>query len=192
MIHPALKELYTLERKPKEIWISQLVFCPRLEYLSYFFMPRVRTVTEATLAGILIHRMIQDDLKNKGYEIEKRIEYDLGEGWKLVGKVDALNSDHVIEIKTTKDLTKDVQSHWISQANLYTYIVGLDTYVILIVNKLTGEYVEREFKVDKDRAEEDIARAEMLKECIINKKIPEGRKDWCKKYCEFAIICDAL
>jgi len=163
-----------------------------MEYLSYFFVPRVRTVSESALAGILIHRIIQEDLKKKGYEIEKRVEYDLGDGWKLVGKIDAVNSDHVIEIKTTKDLNKGIQPHWLSQANLYAYLAGLDKYVILVINKLTGEYVENEYSTDKNKAEEDLIRAEMLKECIINKKIPEGRKDWCKKYCEFAVLCDAL
>jgi hypothetical protein len=193
MIHPALEELYAQRpRKPKELWISGLVFCPRMEYFGYYFMPQVRTINEAALAGIFIHRLIQEKLKEDGYEIEKRIEYDLGDGWKLIGKIDAVNSDHVIEIKTTRDLSKDLQPHWISQANLYAYLVDLDRYILLVVNKLTGEYVEHEFSTDEDKAKEDLLRAEMLKECIIRKRPPEGRKDWCKKFCDYAVFCDVL
>jgi len=191
-VHPALQELYlNHHRKPKELWISNLTFCPRREYFSYH-LPTVRKFTDTALAGILLHRLIQEQLCKEGYIIEERIEYDIGNGWKIVGRVDALKLDHLVEIKTTLDYSKELQDHWISQANLYAYILNLSKFIIIVVERPTGYYQRFEFETNKEKAEELIDLAKTVRDCIVNRVLPKGRIDWCLKFCEFSIFCKEM
>jgi len=188
-IHPALLDLYTNHtRKPKELWVSNLAPCPRYEFFHYKFRLAPK-MSDAILSGIFLHRLVQEKLKEEGYEVEKRVEYDLGDGWKLVGRVDAVK-DVVVEIKTTNDYTKDIPEHWVLQANFYAWVLGTDKYIILIIDKPTGHYQEVKFDVDEGKAMELVERGKVVKEGIVSKSIPDGRCDWCLKYCEFSVICE--
>lgn len=189
MIHPALVQLYSNSpHKPKEIWISDVVYCLRRAFFSYL-LPLQKQFNDAQLAGIFIHRLIQDQLSKEGFEIEKRVEYDLGEGWKLVGRIDAWCDDTVIEIKTVKGQIQEIPPYWIDQANVYAYLSETPKLKLIVVDKTTGHFEEYIYDVDEDRAIDVIKKAEHVKDCIINRTLPDGRMDWCKKYCGYSVIC---
>ena len=186
-VHPALRNLYSeRKRKPKELWISNIVFCQRFEFLNYVFGSSSK-ITDSTLAGIYLHTLIQSYLEKNGYEIEKRVEIDIGDEWKLIGRADAVK-DVVIEIKTTNNY-HDVKDYWIAQANIYAYILNRPKFEILVIDKNTGCYSTYRFKTDNNLAKKTIAAAINVKNCIIKNKPPTGRMDSCVDFCEFGHLC---
>jgi len=69
--------------------------------------------------GTWKHQQVQELLQ--GYIVEKKVEYP-HEDWLLVGKADAMNEDHVLEIKTG-DTIKDEAKEWhMYQGKIYCTI----------------------------------------------------------------------
>ena len=186
-VHPALRNLYSeRKRKPRELWISNIVFCQRFEFLNYIFGSSSK-ITDSTLAGAYLHTLIQSYLEKNGYEIEKKVEIDIGDEWKLVGRADAVK-DVVIEIKTTNNY-HDVKDYWIAQANIYAYILNRPKFEIFVIDKNTGCYSTYRFRTNDHLAKKTIAAAINVKNCIMENKPPTGRKDLCINYCEFGSLC---
>ena len=70
-------------RKPNELHISTLCYCPRKEFFSYFFKPAIQVLRDDVLAGKYIHRIIQDQLEQMGYKVEVEVSLDLKDNFKL-------------------------------------------------------------------------------------------------------------
>jgi CRISPR/Cas system-associated exonuclease Cas4 (RecB family) len=195
MVHPALIEIYSRPpRKPKELWVSEIVFCPRQAYLSYVLNPSL-PMKDALLAGIFLHRLIQKKLESDGYGVEVYVEKQLrNDGWKLVGRADVVGDDHIVEIKAVSSLDKDVNDYWIEQANFYAHVLEKPKFKILMVEKPTGRYAEYEYDVDEGLAEKTVDKAKMVVDFIEKKMLPPPcDRGWCRKgYCAFAFICNGL
>jgi len=174
-------EIYNEKFPNREIWISILVQCPYRAYLKNI-LPRKTEKNVHALAGLFLHKALQNELA-EFYETEKKVEFELCDGWKLVGKVDLYDAMEkcVIEIKTVTQ--QKIKEEWIEQANLYAYLLNCQKFEIWIVLVQNGEIEIKEFSVDKEKAEELI---EIAKRVIKGEKI---RKATNCDYCEYAVAC---
>jgi len=178
-------------RKPNELHISTLCYCPRKEFFSYFFKPAIQVLRDDVLAGKYIHRIIQDQLEQMGYKVEVEVSLDLKDNFKLVGRIDAANPDHIVEIKTVRELYSPVLIQWILQVNTYMHITGIKKAILLIVERQTGEIHQREIEYDSNKAEEVLNLAEEVIKAIKMKDfshLPKCQDNWCK-YCSFKMFC---
>jgi len=182
---------YDKSRKPNELYVSILTFCPRKEVLSYYFKPAQYVKSDEILAGEYLHKVIQEQLKQQGYEVEKGVSYELKDDFKLVGRIDAVNSDHIIEIKTVKKFIDFNVNYWFTQVNMYMHMSGIRKAKLLVVERPTGQMFMKEIDYDKEKAEGVLSLAEQVVDAIKNADftiIPRCNDYRCK-YCEFNIIC---
>lgn len=63
------------------------------------------------------HRMVQGLMPEYKQEVKK--EYDIGDGYTLVGKADLLAEDHALEIKTSREVLDKAKDWHAMQARLY-------------------------------------------------------------------------
>ncbi|MEM2030279.1 MAG: Dna2/Cas4 domain-containing protein [Archaeoglobaceae archaeon] len=176
-------EIYNEKFPNREIWISILVYCPYRAYLKNV-MPRKQKKSVYMLSGMFLHQALQEEF-SEIYEIEKRVEFDLGDGWKLAGKVDFYDpiENRVIEIKTV--VNWKIKDEWIEQANLYAYLLNCPKFEIWVVLVPTGEINSKEFSMDRKKAEELV---ELAKKVVKGEKI--CKREYCK-WCEYNDVCSA-
>jgi len=188
----SLEEVYhDKPRKPNELYVSVLAVCPRKEFFSYFYRPAQLVKSDEVLAGEYIHKVIQEQLRQHGYEIEKDVSCDLKDGFKLVGRIDAINSDHIIEIKTVKKFIDFNVNHWFIQVNMYMHLSGIGKAKLLVVERPTGQMFVKDIEYDKEKAEGVLSLAEKVVDAIKSADFTILPKcnDYRCKYCEFSIIC---
>ena len=191
----SLEEVYREGvRRQFEIYVSTISVCPRKEFFSYFYRPAQLYKSDETLAGEYIHRVIQEQLRRKGYEVEKEVSCDLKDGFKLVGRVDAMNNEHIIEVKTVKKFVDFNVNHWYIQVNTYMHISGVHKAKLVVVERPTGKIFIKDIEYNKDMAEGLITLAEQVVDAIKNADftiLPRCNDSRCK-YCEFNIICKKI
>ena len=178
-------------RKPNELYVSTLSICPRKEFFSYFYRPAQLVKSDEALAGEYIHKLIQEHLRQYGYEIEKQVIHELKDNFKLVGRIDAINSDHLIEIKTVKRFVDFNVDYWFMQINTYMHLAGVKRAKLLVVERPTGQIFMKEIEYDKEKAEGVLSLAEQVVDAIksMDFSILPKCNDYRCKHCEFNIIC---
>lgn len=190
-----ISDIYVIKpRKPYEIHVSTLVICLRGEFFNYFFQPSQQVQSDEVLAGKLIHLVIQNKLSKNGYNIECRIEYDLDSPWKLVGRVDAMNNEEIIEIKTTKRFIDFNVPYWFDQINTYMHITGVSKGKLIVIERPTGRIFQKEVEYNEESANKIIDLANSLIKAIESKdvsKLPIFNDFRCK-YCYYSWLCSKL
>ena len=188
----SLEEVYQDKpRKPNELHVSVLAVCPRKEFFSYFYRPARLVKSDEVLAGEYIHKVIQEQLRQRGYEIEKIFSCDLKDGFKLVGRVDAINGDHIIEIKTVKKFIDFNVNHWFIQVNMYMHMSGTGKAKLLVVERSTGQMFVKDIEYDREKAEGVLSLAGEVVDAIKSRDystLPKCNDYRCKN-CDFNIIC---
>lgn len=171
--------------------ISLFVYCPRKAFFNYYLKGVEYVGKDYLLAGNYIHEKILNELKRVGYEIEKEVEYRLPFGFRLLGIVDAVNNDHVIEIKSVKYFTTFDKQHWFDQLNLYMYILNVKKGLLVVVDRMTGEKHFKEYELDEKRAKELINLAEEVAKAITlkNPSLLPRHNDYRCKYCSANWVC---
>jgi len=139
-------------------YVTEIIRCPDFEYGKFEM-------------GTLLHEAYCARLKNQGYEIEKEV-YKTYENYLLIGKVDAINEEEVIEIKTGKN----PQLIYLMQLGIYMNMCNRQKgKLIMIANNI------REFPLNEPLS--DSAILALIKN--------ESRPKWgweCKK-CRKRLIC---
>ena len=178
-------------RKAGELYVSTLSLCLRKEFFLYFYRPSQIYKSDEILAGEYLHKIIQNELRQHGYEIEKAVSCELKDNFKLVGRIDAINSNHLIEIKTVKKFIDFNVSHWFLQINTYMHLAGVKKAKLLVVERPTGQMFVKDIDYDKEKAEEMIHLAEEVVDAIKNKDytVLPRRNNYLCRCCEFNIIC---
>jgi len=83
----------------RRIWVTSLSFCLRKAALSIYLGTFKYERTGEMLVGSVLHKWLGEALDGEDVEFESPAEYDLGNGWKLVGRVDAIKGGYPIEFK---------------------------------------------------------------------------------------------
>jgi len=85
----------TPERK---IWVTSLSFCLRKAALSIYLGTFKYERTGEMLVGTVLHKWLGEALGEEA-DFEVQVEYSLEDGWKLVGRVDAVKDGYPVEFK---------------------------------------------------------------------------------------------
>ncbi|KUH31692.1 nuclease [Thermococcus celericrescens] len=85
----------TPERK---IWVTPLSFCLRKAALSIYLGTFKYERTGEMLVGTVLHKWVGEALGEEA-DFEVQVGYPFEDGWKLVGKVDAVKGGYPIEFK---------------------------------------------------------------------------------------------
>ena len=188
------------EKKEDELWVTDLIYCPLKRAYTEKLMIEIngnkvppviaeQLDTPSLVIGDLIHRGLEEWLREKGCqteeEVEKTVTVKLSEEektFKIRGRIDAICGDTVVEIKYMRDIkqNKPLQHH-ILQTQLYMWLAekteGLIIYVsptgILSYN-IRSPYTEPQVRIEIAGA------VSML-------RIP--RYEWECRYCPFQMIC---
>ncbi|ACJ15806.1 hypothetical protein, conserved [Thermococcus onnurineus NA1] len=86
----------TPERK---IWVTSLSYCLRKAALSIYLGTFKYERTGEMLVGSVLHEWLGNALSSEDIEFEVTVEYPLEDGWKLVGRVDAVKGNYPLEFK---------------------------------------------------------------------------------------------
>ena len=167
-----------MHKEDNVIWVSDLIRCKKKAELSnkhfYIFKPEPYFVM-ANLIHIGLQKWLQD---NYNFEIEKEFEKKIEE-FVIRGRVDAIDSNTVIEIKCTKDVKDNKPyEHHVLQLRLYLWLTGREHGKLIYItpNKLL------EFDIHETMDDDEVL---LL---IDNWKSP--RYEWECSYCDFACICN--
>jgi len=187
------------ERSPKEIYVTEVLWCPRKAYFNYVFNARPRR-NLAMVLGTIYHGAIQKlpfwEGKSARFETGTfRYEY---RGFYITGRPDVITEDPkaIWEFKFPYKVG--------NEATKPKYLMQLNTYLTVLDYDL-GYLVEVEFSwKDKDIVvavteqnrddklfHEFLKRADVIIDAIENQKIPPKTElSWECKDCPYKIICD--
>jgi CRISPR-associated protein Cas4 len=177
------------------ITVTEAVF-PCLRY-SYYKRTRKQLPTPAEALKALgneVHTLIQDSLRDEGWETEVGIGIELN-GFKLVGRADAVRYDgngnalEVIELKSSNGLhTSPLEAH---KLQLQTYLTILHARVgyLIYIDRASGRVKVFRVKPDRHALREVIQRAKQLHEALVNHQPPPPtRGPWCN-VCPYKLAC---
>ena len=138
--------------------------------------------------GLSTHMVLEEVLREVGYAVERPLSADLG-GVTLVGTPDAVNGEHVIEIKTVSKTPQQPYPQHLLQANAYMALTGAPQAYIVYINKRSGDitlhratFSERLWRLLKERA------ATLAKALATGTPPPPERGPWCS-FCDWQLKC---
>jgi len=139
--------------------------------------------------GQLVHRMLQNALREKGFEIEKEVEIDL-DGYKLVGHIDAYDGRFVHEFKTVKAIPNAVYVNHYLQTKTYLAMVGAKTGYVYYIDRNYGIVEVYTVKNNEQKIPASVRKnVELLRNALKNNEPPTAKPSWLCQYCEYAHIC---
>ena len=194
----------TPERK---IWVTSLSFCLRKAALSVYLGTTRYDRTGEMLVGSVLHRWLGEALGDE-VEFEVPVEYTIEDGWKLVGRVDAVKGDYLLEFKFRgfgsengpKSLEEldDAPKLAKEQLNAYLNMMGKERGYVYVFDRNGLDF--RVFPIERDerafsqfikRARIVIAGVRDLEEDRFPLWIKPRWENECKN-CVFRPICKAL
>jgi len=138
--------------------------------------------------GLSTHLVFEEILKEMGYRTEQQIIKDFN-GFKLAGTPDAINEDHVIEIKTCNRLPDKALPHHVMQLNAYLALTGRKLGFIIYICKRDGNVRIFSIEFDEKMFQDLLSRAAKLHKCLKENKPPEPEPSYLCNYCEWKWEC---
>lgn len=137
------------EQKDNELWVTDVIGCRTRYELSRKFpeVAALTTVSPPVLLGLLAHRGLSayvsiDHAMRGETEVEGRISLEVrGRKIELVGRVDLLLDDRVVDLKTAYDIRGPMYHHYL-QLWLYSLIFRRPRAEILYITWASGKFVE--------------------------------------------------
>ncbi|WP_016730836.1 CRISPR-associated protein Cas4 [Saccharolobus islandicus] len=169
------------------IYVTDLLYCPLKPRLREQFkeLTYAETYNPSTLQGSLIHESVERILAEElNAEVEVPVTKELtidGEVYKLVGRIDAIKDNVIIEIKTSKTDVGIPREEHVLQLMIYITMLKAQYGILLYI---TPDRVT-EFHVDYGMSDDKLI--EFVQDYIYTRRIP--RHDWECKYCVYAKVC---
>jgi len=156
----------------------------------YFERTRKQLPTPAEALKVLgseLHNLLQDVLREEGWETEVRVALDLG-GFRLVGRVDAVKDGIVLELKTSNGLHDPYRSH-ILQLQAYLTILHARVGYLIYIDRASGRPRVHKVVPSKTTLREVIKRAKELHQALEkHEPPPPERGPWCNT-CPWKFQC---
>ena len=194
-----IKELFFTfaerEREPKTIYVTDLTGCLRAAFYELYFRANPLP-TPPMVLGRLLHAVLKDVLVKEfaDAEYEKRCEYVLGEGWKLVGRADIVTGDAVYEFKFTRGLGfNKAEPAYAAQVSAYCFMLGKSVGYLVDVDRDTFDVQVLEVKPDEDLWKNMLNEASVLIDSVRKGEPPtlnSPRFGFECKQCAWRIVCD--
>ena len=159
-LNQKIENAITGKTPERKIWVTSLSFCLRKAALSVYLGTFKYERTGEMLVGTVLHRWLGDALEGDDVEFEVPVEYPLGDGWKLVGRVDALKGDYPIEFKfrgfgvdgngpNSLEEMEEPPKLAREQLNAYLNMMGKEKGYVYVFDR--NELDFRPFPVERDR-----------------------------------------
>ena len=198
----------------RRIWVTSLSRCLRKTALSIYLNTYSPSKSWEARIGSALHGWLGEVVK--GAEFEVPVEYELRDGWKLVGRVDAVKGPYVLEFKflgfekKDRDSSRGKKNHdlehaepskeWVEQINAYMGMLEKERGYIYIFDRNGLEFRVFEVAFDEGLFRRFIKRAERVIEAV--EELERGRfptwistvgnKKWVCRSCPFRPICGAI
>ena len=138
--------------------------------------------------GLSTHLVVEEILRELGYATEKQIIVETS-GVKIAGTPDAVNGEHVIEIKTVSRTPDQPYPQHLMQLNAYLAMTGLPTGYLVYINKRDGAIRVFQHTFSEKLWRRLVDRAKTLRNAIASKIMPPAeRGPWCG-FCEWQLQC---
>ena len=169
------------------ICVTEVVFpCLRKAYYDRI-RRRLPTPVEALkVLGSEVHTLLQDAMKEEGYDIEVKVRIELDQ-FKLVGRVDAVKYDEkgnaleAIEIKTSNGLKEHALDSHKLQLQAYLQILHAKCGYLVYIDRASGRVKVFKIRPDKYALRTVIERAKQLHEALEHYRPPPPKRGpWCR------------
>lgn len=125
-------------------------------------------------------------------EGEKFHEKDIGNGVKLVGRVDRLLEDCIIEFKTVSRLPNEPYEIHVNQTQLYLWLFEKEKAFIVYVSRSNGKVKIFEVYKDDEKISELLERARLFANYLKEGRMPPRERNNLCNYCEYKQLCDQI
>jgi len=164
-------------REDNEIHVTELCQCrKKAEFFDKF--PEMFTINPPVLVGRFVHVGLQQFLKDQ-YDASIEVEFkkELG-NCIIVGQVDAIMKDWIIEIKYAQDVyNNEPYEHHVLQCKLYLWLTDMDKAKLIYI---TPKRL-LEFDITERPSDDEVY--------FLYDSWPSPKYDWECSYCPFNQIC---
>ena len=173
-------------RDPRTIFVTDAVApCLRKVYYSRVFGMMKNL---SMIRGLRVHEELLAKLAHEldcSYEepVEKTVD-----GIKILGRIDVLCDDSVIELKTSR--YPDLREEWILQVNAYMGLTGRETaYVVVLYGEPDLRVYVHKLEYDPEKFTAFLDRVRTLSESLRTDNPPPAQRSKLCNYCEFKPLC---
>ena len=196
-------------RPERRIWVTSLSYCLRRTALDIYLNAYSPSRNWEARIGSALHGWLAKVVGSAEFEVP--VEYQIRDGWKLVGKADAVKGPYVLEFKfrgfegnddgsprKNQDLEHaEPLREWVEQINAYMGMLGKEKGYIYIFDRNGLDFRVFPVEFDEDLFRRFLRRAERVIEAVEeleNGKFPRwistvGRKGWVCNRCPYRPIC---
>ncbi|CAI1494160.1 protein of unknown function (plasmid) [Thermococcus nautili] len=196
----------------KEIHVSSLDYCELKTALQIAYRIKTEQNTKM-IKGKLLHFALESILEkgrelgifknDVSFEDESAVSYDLGNGWKIVGRPDFVIGDVVVDFKFSRLWDGATYDHYAMQVNTYAYLLGKKMAMLVVIDERDFQRVKVfPFVVSEEKFRETVEKAKRIAKAVEDLragKTPTGLKtenmpvfDWECRYCPVKAICDSM
>ena len=196
IIREALINFDYRPRRPTDIYVTDVVVCPRRAFFNLRFNANPMVSNPKAVAGKAMHMLIQQALKSRypNAIFEVSCQYPLDDGYVLLGRADMIDGDTVYEFKYTS-MYNQAKEMYFAQANCYACMLDCRKFKVVIIDRgkldvlvLEGERSDNAFMSVVDQCNQIIkclkAKDEELAE--LPSKSPWG---WACDNCAYKLVC---
>ena len=138
--------------------------------------------------GLSTHLVLENVLREMGYEVEKEVSKKIGD-ITLTGTVDAINSEHVLELKTINRIPDNPLQHHVLQLNTYLGLTDLKKGYIVYICKRDGSIKVFEIEFNENLFNIVVERANELYASLVKNIEPPRDIGFNCSYCEWRERC---
>lgn len=167
---------------PKIVFVTDLVTCSQKRVFRRQYPELAFRFEPVFVLGEMVHIGIENVLKDYGFQVEVEIKRDIkvdNEKYTVKGRVDAVNQDIIVEIKTARTDASIPHEHHLMQLQIYLNLLNRNNGVLIYVtpDRIAEIMIKREL----------ISIENLVKETVENTIHP--RWDWECKYCIYSKMC---
>ncbi len=170
--------------------VTEVIGCLRQSFYNRVFLYELDYPSAfRILRGILMHEWLAErlpvGLTETGEREELRLELDLGDGGKLVGRADYVVGDYVIELKTTSRRKLDApREEHVKQVLLYMYMLGKERGFIVYLHD-SGDISAFPVKMDRELVKKLLNKAKALRKALKEGVPPPPEPGSYCKWCQW-------
>ncbi len=156
---------------PNIVYVTDMVSCSQKREFRIRYPELMFKFEPAHILGDMVHIGIEGFLKEEGFQVEVEFEKEISidnREVKIKGRVDALNENYVVEIKTARSDLGIPHDHHLMQLQIYLNILNREKGILIYI---TPDRIA-EFSIEKT----PIDLEKLVKETIENIKHP--RYSW--------------
>jgi len=194
VIKEALINFDRRPRRPTDIYVTDVVVCPRRAFFNLKFNADPVATDIKAITGKAMHMLLERALKSRYPDavFEVPCQYPLSGGYVLVGRADMVAGDTVYEFKYTSMYGEAKEAYFI-QANCYANMLDCSKFKVVIIDRNKLEVTILESERSEDAFMKVVDQCERLIKALQNDELPQKSPwSWPCERCAYKIICGRL